>query len=772
MKLSSPALCRILMVVAFFCVVSQTLAQEQKTDSKTAVAFLTDGVDSIPVCGVPGPLATFGDSAFPVVLGKYENSTVAPVVSAAFVGRGRTLAFGHTDYCSVNAISASDSSLRFFQNALLWASGKTTANFSDIRVAVWRDQATADFLKREGFDAFAVNDMPQNFDVLVAGSISLNDKQYDALFNEVHRGAGYITCGLGWGWSQLNPGKDLLRDHSGNRNLLKNGVGIAWAGGTLGSTLQGAFEVSADAIDDAPFANGAMAFDYLRNLAKDPNAVDEVLSKAEKDDLRQISATFALAFPYLSKEQIASIDKFVSSFPEEIVPTEKNPVSSDDLLKRLAITIQTQRYLHGQTSGVTAPEDVPAFAAAREFPGEVPQQAERLNDVSVLVKTSVPDWTSTGLYAAPGEVVTIKIAPELFAKLPRPFRVRVGCHSDNITRLQRWARYPEITLEKAIDSPETKIVNPFGGLVYIVVPRGISSAGLGQIEFKISGAVAAPYFVRDVTSLDAWKSIRENPAPWAELQGRNVIVSVPSKVVREIDNPQQLLETWDEILDLIAEFASGPYVRVRPERITCDRQISAGYMHSGYPVMTHMDVEKTLVDNERLRKEGDWGFYHEFGHNHQSSHWTFDGTVEVTVNYFTLYVMEKLNGRRADVSKGDLTKAAQERMIKRYFGNGAKFEDWKSDPFLALTMSIQMREKFGWEPFLRSISEYRKASPSELPKNDQEKRDQWMTRLSNNSGLNLGPFFTLWGVPISQDALDAVADMPEWIPDELKEYVR
>ena len=33
-----------------------------------------------------------------------------------------------------------------------------------------------------------------------------------------------------------------------------------------------------------------------------------------------------------------------------------------------------------------------------------------------------------------------------------------------------------------------------------------------------------------------------------------------------------------------------------------------------------------------------WGQFHEAGNNHESSHRTFDGTVEVTVNLFTLYV--------------------------------------------------------------------------------------------------------------------------------------
>jgi hypothetical protein len=47
-------------------------------------------------------------------------------------------------------------------------------------------------------------------------------------------------------------------------------------------------------------------------------------------------------------------------------------------------------------------------------------------------------------------------------------------------------------------------------------------------------------------------------------------------------------------------------------------------------------------------------------------------------------------------------------------------------------------------------------------------RDQWMIRLSRAVGRNLAPFFDLWGVPISQQARDAVQHLPVWLPPELQ----
>ena len=39
-------------------------------------------------------------------------------------------------------------------------------------------------------------------------------------------------------------------------------------------------------------------------------------------------------------------------------------------------------------------------------------------------------------------------------------------------------------------------------------------------------------------------------------------------------------------------------------------------MHSGYPLMAHLDQQANLVNAEHLRSECNWGFYHEVGHNH------------------------------------------------------------------------------------------------------------------------------------------------------------
>jgi hypothetical protein len=53
----------------------------------------------------------------------------------------------------------------------------------------------------------------------------------------------------------------------------------------------------------------------------------------------------------------------------------------------------------------------------------------------------------------------------------------------------------------------------------------------------------------------------------------------------------------------------------RRERVVNDMQPSAGYMHSGYPIVTHLDCcqneyEECIFDAKKLKQKGCWGLFH------------------------------------------------------------------------------------------------------------------------------------------------------------------
>lgn len=367
-------------------------------------------------------------------------------------------------------------------------------------------------------------------------------------------------------------------------------------------------------------------------------------------------------------------------------------------------------------------------------------------------------WQSTGLYAPPGEPVTINLPDGV---PPKGWAVRIGAQTDTLWKLEQWSRFPEISQRFALSASKTGVASPFGGLIYLVAPNQGPDA---VVEVKLDGVVESPQYILGVTDAKTWQEdIRNRPGPWAELITDKVILTVPSKVVRSLDDPEPRMRFWDRVLDADADLAGRPHQRVNPERLAADTHISAGYMHSGYPVMTHMDAATRMVDLKLLGTKGDWGMFHELGHNHQSGDWTFTGTTEVTCNLFTVYVMETVctdAGRR----KG-ITPAENLAKLKAHMAKGSDFTAWRNDPFLALSMYMQLRDAFGWDVYMKVLGEYRDLPANQHPKTDQDKREQWMVRMSRACGRDLGPFFAAWGVPATEKARASVKDLPAWLPE-------
>ena len=230
---------------------------------------------------------------------------------------------------------------------------------------------------------------------------------------------------------------------------------------------------------------------------------------------------------------------------------------------------------------------------------------------------------------------------------------------------------------------------------------------------------------------------RPNRAPNPE--SADVVLTVPVECVRDLSDPRALLRLWTDIIACDVKLTGLPVKRRFPERICADVQLCVGYMHAGYPIMIPLHSAPHLVNEKTIRtfKVDDvWGLFHEMGHNYQNYDWTFDGAVEVTVNFFSLYCLEKICGR----SIRDNHKIGGERFKKRveaWYAAGKPFKQWKSDPFLALDFFARLIEKYGWESFEKLFAEYRTLSPEERPKTDLDKRRQWCTRLSRIVGEDL-----------------------------------
>ncbi len=699
-------------------------------------AAIIDGVTTIAAPGTPGTLAVWSSDAAILAVGK-DGGVRVPVVAAGESGRGRIVAFTHTGHLDVGSLTAG-SHRKLLENASQWAanwSGKRSPRVGLINCTLQQ------FFKDIGFDvvdlgkAWHTQPLKDRVDLLCIAGNALDDEQVRVIQRFVGDGGGLLAAQTAWAWTAK--GEATLRDNPLNR--IAAAAGIAWTGSYAEKNAAGMFDVGGD----TSLLNASSAIDAIQR----PDA-----KELGRDKLKQASAAATAAARLLPEDDRLlrpRLNKMLAEHAGTLAPSPKQPIGQDRPLDRFLLAFQL-----AELQSIPAGE-VRAHAAAELFPGAVPADAKRVRR-TVEVDTGVPDWHSTGLYAAPGDSIEIELPPDA-ADLN--LRVRIGCHKDQLWHLDRWQRAPDITIEKPITGRSTRIASAFGGPVYIVVP---GKAPARRVDVQIAGAVEAPMFVLGQTDPAEWsRTIRKRPAPWAELVTEKVIISVPSASIRGLDDPRELLSLWDRVLDAAADLAAIPRERRRPERYVPDEQISAGYMHSGYPIMTHLDAVPDITQAARLGK-GCWGLFHELGHNHQQREWTFSGTGEVTCNLFSLYICESVCG--LPMSTGHDALKRPEETIGKHLALGAKFDRWKSEPFVALMMYIQLRESFGWEAFKQVFAEYRDLPRSERPKDDDESRDQWMVRFSRTVSRNLGPFFETWGVPTSKSARDSIADLPVWMP--------
>jgi len=287
----------------------------------------------------------------------------------------------------------------------------------------------------------------------------------------------------------------------------------------------------------------------------------------------------------------------------------------------------------------------------------------------------------------------------------------------------------------------------------------------------ISGAIEAPLYIHGVTDLKLWQTrIRKLPAPYAELVSERMIITLPSEYIRDLDRPDQVMDLWNQMVEKCAELACIDINEYRAARITFERQIANGGLHSGYPIGAHIGKNaEEAVDVESLRKTGNWGFLHEFGHNHQHRPWLLPNTTETTCNLWSVYVSEELFGvSRNDAHREGNRKAREDRMVD-YFKRGAPFkEEWAG--WTALESYLQIQESFGWEVYKKVFTEYNAYPQGKGPKVDQARYDEWVRKMSRACGVNLVPFYQTWGMPISPSVAGELQTLPEWKQDPVARF--
>eukprot|EP00727_Mastigamoeba_balamuthi_P006885 m51a1_g2817 hypothetical protein (868) ;mRNA; f:163505-166711 len=424
------------------------------------------------------------------------------------------------------------------------------------------------------------------------------------------------------------------------------------------------------------------------------------------------------------------------------VPSVANPVRTTDLQKRNCMSFA--RLLPDEIRAV----DWAAQSAV--FPGDVPN-APRVTR-TVTVPQDRTRWYSTGLFVSAASDLTVRIPADQVGKLS----LQIGCHTDMLPDNVDWTRWRDITMNVRLSAVETTVKVRFAGLLYIEV-----SAKGSPIDVQFSGKLSdAPVYRAGTTTADQWNAaVSSTASPWGELEAKDVVFSLPTASLKKVKDMASVGDYWQRVMDCVYHFRTIDPVDWKQRYVT-DLQIEAGYMHSGYPIMMWLEVaDPTLMTTGTWSH---WGQYHEVGHNMQSPMWTFDGTVEVTNNMWSLYCERKMTGNW-NWQIGSLANA----LVKSpAYQKNPDFNVWKNDPWMALLFYIGIGERWGWDTFMDLFREYDALPQNQRPVSDDDKRDQWLVRASKRVNHNLCQLFDMWGIPISSTARQQVASLPAYSTTE------
>lgn len=726
-----------------FITLSLNLAQAQMP-TEIVIAERTKiltNVQSVPKSGVPGPIAIWGNMAFPILSAPDKEGVEIAVAAAAGYGKGRIILFGHNSF--LDGGMGGDHA-KLMENCVKWAGTKNKPRLGLVGFNAVSFYDQRGFLTKKSEGPMMAKTL-KDYDVIIANIQSLTDPaEGAALMQWIKEGGGFIGGMTGWAFSQTSGGKELSLSHGVNQALMATGIAI---------TDMSAFN-QVTAFTAKPTLPKLMnASEAVNSIKKQASGSATLTSEEIKQSSNALQIALAAQPPGRSNLRDAVTAALGAADASSHLPTKEAPLTqATHASARIRLGMET-RVLR-----LAGSETAAAHPAHVAFPGQTPAEAPRTTQ-EIVINPAIPGWSSTGLYAAAGDTISITI-PSSHAD--KGYAVRVGCHSDTLYHLDTWQRAPDITKSTPLIAAVTRTASAFGGLIYIEVPtRAAKTADMSVI---IAGAVPSPLFILGKDDDATWNNeIKKRPGIWAEMACENLIITFPSSVAKGVNNPTELMTFWQKVVAAQDDISHQTAERKRPERIVADVQISAGYMHSGYPIMIPTSAAPEMVTYSRLKFPG-WGFYHEIGHNHQRGDFTFDGTGEVTNNVIGMYCYHEVLKKDWLIGHPAISEEARKENLQKIKHAPIKWQAWKSDPFLALTTYIQLVQEFGWKSWRQYLHSFADSNYGPSPKGDDERRDQFLIRYSKITQKNLGPFFDAWGIPVSATAKAKVSQLEPWMP--------
>ncbi len=722
--------------------------------------------------GTLGSVPVFGRASFPVLADKDG----IPAVAAGRFSDGvkptaaRMVAAAHTGFFDARGPSATS---RLFSNAILWASRKPRPDQATVGLV---NDKLAGFLQQAGFrlkpvTAPSAKGLPglAGCDVVVLNFHEpLGDDAAARLRAFATAGGGLVACATPWALKD----RELAR-----AQLVLEPFGLAYGAAhangesfVVAPEPPAATESAAHALDAIladPASGSRLPLDDLERVCK---AIDRAL--AARPDLPVLAAG-------LEKLQATS---------GWIAPTREKPL----VVRKQPVEALLVRYQSGLLD--TLPnEKLFVHPAAADIPGLPAAGADRITrsvtingdaPTSKLMQSPErPTRVETGLYAAPGDVVTISLPRGMANK---GLAVHIGCSEDTIFNRPTWDFFPKLWRREPLDRERTELGHALGGLITILVPP---SAELGDIEIEFANVLPAPTFTLGVDDERAWRKLRALPAPWGFVRTPKLVIYVSREQLLATDDIGAVARHWDAVMNLADDHFGYAEFRRRPEVVATNRQVSAGAAYAQYPIELGWGVEKESELATAVER-GSWGTYHELGHTFQAN---FNGAfvipthAEVDVNLLPGMVYTLIHGRTAWDGDTHGTFNAPNRRKDRadFLAQDEASRTWENacGRTAGYDFYFNLSEAFGWDAYRTALARLMKSLQGgrdpELDALDAKdpnfKRNRFYLLMCTATGRHLDRYFQRYGLGVpgrgaeispAVKELVAAKGFPEWTDNQ------
>lgn len=388
---------------------------------------------------------------------------------------------------------------------------------------------------------------------------------------------------------------------------------------------------------------------------------------------------------------------------------------------------------------------------------------------NLRIATAPEPLFSTGLYAAPGELAIIDVPPGEYA-----ISAQIGAWTDNLSNVLNAPRDPVIYSRIQLAPGRNYIRNLYGGHIYIRAARPLEQ----KLTLTFSNVLKSPDFVLGKTTNAEWKAAVQNSCvPWLEFRTEYIIFTVPRSLCleRPVDDPEELMKLWDKAIQTnyydwegLSDEPVDPVDQSPklPWRVVMDIKPSAGYGHSGYPVVTYNDYGwfAEMTDISRIRKGACWGIFHEIGHNNQQpNYWSWSTLIETSNNLFAPRAANTASLTDASAwppnDQPGLVTAIPDALSFAAKGGSKDFDGSDAlinGPFHRMTPFLQMMMKYpGGDGIITEL--YKQARRAQYrSNNDQDKRDFVYEKVSEYTQKDWRFFFKAWGITVSNTSLNKI----------------